>query len=42
MGLAERLYLGGEPSGAVIGGLRYGEGRLYIQNSRVRVFWQAP
>ena len=41
-GLPNGSILGGEPSGAVIGGLRYGEGRLYIQNARVRVFWQAP
>jgi hypothetical protein len=29
-GLPNGSILGGEPSGAVIGGLRYGEGRLYI------------
>src|SRR6478672_2534552 len=35
--------LGEEASGAFIGGLRYGEGRLYTKNAGdLRVFWQGP
>ena len=35
--------LGEEASGAVIGGLRYGEGRLFTRNQGTqRVFWQGP
>jgi hypothetical protein len=35
--------LGQEASGAIIGGLRYGEGRLYTRNAGERpVFWQGP
>jgi hypothetical protein len=35
--------LGEEGSGAVIGGLRYGEGTLYTKNAGdLRVFWQGP
>jgi hypothetical protein len=35
--------LGQEASGAVIGGLRYGEGVLYTRNAgQRRIFWQGP
>lgn len=35
--------LGEEGSGAVVGGLRYGEGTLYTRNAgRYKVFWQGP
>jgi hypothetical protein len=35
--------LGQEASGAIIGGLRYGEGTLYTRNvGERRVFWQGP
>lgn len=35
--------LGQEASGAVVGGLRYGEGKLYTRNAGDRkVFWQGP
>jgi hypothetical protein len=35
--------LGQEASGAVVGGLRYGEGTLYTRNAGdKRVFWQGP
>ncbi len=35
--------LGQEASGALFGGLRYGEGRLYTRNAgQRRVFWQGP
>ena len=35
--------LGQEASGAVFGGLRYGEGTLYTRNAgQRRVFWQGP
>ncbi len=35
--------LGEEASGAFVGGLRYGEGMLYLRNGQSRkVFWQGP
>ena len=35
--------LGQEASGAFVGGLRYGEGKLYTRNAgERRVFWQGP
>lgn len=35
--------LGEEASGAFVGGLRYGEGRLYTRNAGAqRLFWQGP
>jgi hypothetical protein len=35
--------LGEEASGAIVGGLRYGEGTLYTRNAgKRRVFWQGP
>jgi hypothetical protein len=35
--------LGQEASGAIVGGLRYGEGRLYTRNAgERRIFWQGP
>jgi len=35
--------LGQEASGAIVGGLRYGEGRLYTRNAGERpIFWQGP
>ena len=39
-GLPNGYILGEEASGAFIGGLRYGEGRLYTKD--LRVFWQGP
>ena len=34
---------GGEGAGAVVVGLRYGEGWLYLKNGRrTRVYWQSP
>lgn len=35
--------LGQEGSGAIVGGLRYGEGMLYTRNAGdTRIFWQGP
>src|SRR4051812_31505828 len=35
--------LGEEAAGAIVGGLRYGEGTLYTRNAgKRRVFWQGP
>jgi hypothetical protein len=35
--------LGEEASGAFVGGLRYGDGKLYTRNAGdLRVFWQGP
>lgn len=35
--------LGQEASGAIVGGLRYGEGKLFTRNAgERRVFWQGP
>src|SRR3954462_4917138 len=35
--------LGQEGGGAIVGGLRYGEGTLYTKNAGdLRVFWQGP
>ena len=35
--------LGEEASGAFVGGLRYGEGRLFTRNAgEQRLFWQGP
>jgi hypothetical protein len=42
-GLPNGYIFGEEASGAFIGGLRYGEGRLYTKNAAdLRVFWQGP
>jgi len=42
-GLPNGYILGEEASGAFIGGLRYGEGRLFTKNAGdMRVFWQGP
>jgi hypothetical protein len=42
-GLPNGYILGEEAGGAFIGGLRYGEGRLYTKNAGdMRVFWQGP
>jgi len=42
-GLPNGYILGEEASGAFIGGLRYGEGRLYTKNAvEMQVFWQGP
>jgi len=42
-GLPNGYILGQEGSGAVIGGVRYGEGVLYTKNAGQRkVFWQGP
>lgn len=34
--------LGEEGSGAIIGGLRYGEGALYTRLGQTKVYWQGP
>lgn len=42
-GLPNGYVLGQDGGGAVIGGVRYGEGTLYTKNSGdLRVFWQGP
>ena len=42
-GLPNGYVLGQEGGGAIIGGLRYGEGTLYTKNAGdLRVFWQGP
>jgi hypothetical protein len=42
-GLPNGYVLGQEGSGAVVAGLRYGEGILYTKNAGdLRVFWQGP
>lgn len=42
-GLPNGYVLGQEGGGAVIGGVRYGEGTLYTKNAGdLRVFWQGP
>ena len=42
-GLPNGYILGEEAGGAFIGGLRYGDGKLYTKNAGdVRVYWQGP
>ena len=42
-GLPNGHVLGEEAGGAFFGGLRYGEGMLYIKNAGdLKVFWQGP
>jgi len=42
-GLPNGYILGEEGSGALVAGLRYGEGTLYTKNAGdLRVFWQGP
>lgn len=42
-GLPNGYILGQEGSGAIIGGLRYGEGTLYTKNAgQHQIFWQGP
>jgi hypothetical protein len=42
-GLPNGYILGQEGSGAVVGGVRYGEGVLYTKNAgQHKVFWQGP
>ena len=42
-GLPNGYILGQEGGGAIIGGLRYGEGTLFTKNAGdLRVFWQGP
>ena len=42
-GLPNGYVLGQEAGGAVVAGLRYGEGILYTKNAGdLRVFWQGP
>jgi hypothetical protein len=42
-GLPNGYILGQEGSGAVVGGLRYGEGTLYTKNAGQRhIYWQGP
>ncbi len=42
-GLPNGYILGEEGSGALVGGLRYGEGKLYTRNAGDHpVFWQGP
>jgi hypothetical protein len=43
MGATERYILGEEAGGAFVGGLRYGDGKLYTKNAGdLRVYWQGP
>ena len=42
-GLPNAYILGQEASGAFVGGLRYGEGKMYTRNAGdPRVYWQGP
>jgi len=42
-GVPNGYILGQEASGALIGGLRYGEGRLFTKNAgQHEIFWQGP
>jgi hypothetical protein len=42
-GLPNGYILGQEASGAFVGGLRYGEGKMYTRNAGdQKVFWQGP
>ena len=42
-GLPNGYILGQEGSGAIVGGLRYGEGTLYTRNAgQHKVYWQGP
>ncbi len=42
-GLPNAYILGQEASGAFIGGLRYGEGKMYTRNAGdQRIYWQGP
>jgi len=42
-GLPNGYILGEEASGAFVGGLRYGDGKLYTKNAGdLRVYWQGP
>jgi hypothetical protein len=41
-GLPTGYVLGEEAGGAVLGGLRYGEGTLYTRAGSRRIFWQGP
>ena len=41
-GLPSGYILGEEAGGAVVGGLRYGEGTLYTRAGSRRIFWQGP
>jgi hypothetical protein len=42
-GLPNGYILGEEAAGALVGGLRYGDGTLYTKNAGdARVFWQGP
>jgi hypothetical protein len=41
-GLPSGYILGEEAGGAVVGGLRYGEGILYTRAGSQRIFWQGP
>ena len=42
-GLPNGYILGEEAGGAFIGGLRYGNGKLYTKNAGdMRVYWQGP
>ena len=42
-GLPNAYILGQEASGAFVGGLRYGEGKMYTRNAgELPVYWQGP
>src|SRR5271170_5416785 len=42
-GLPNAYILGQEASGAFIGGLRFGEGKMYTRNAgNQRIYWQGP
>jgi hypothetical protein len=42
-GLPNAYILGQEASGAFVGGLRFGEGKMYTRNAgNQRIYWQGP
>ncbi|MEW5424308.1 DUF1134 domain-containing protein [Amorphus sp. 3PC139-8] len=41
-GAPNAYILGEEASGALVGGLRYGEGTLYTRLGQTKVYWQGP
>src|ERR1700723_3004674 len=42
-GLPNAYILGQEASGAFVGGLRFGEGKMYTRNAgHQKIFWQGP
>lgn len=41
-GAPDGYILGEEASGAIVGGLRYGEGTLFTKLGQTKVYWQGP